>query len=280
MQQRALPQFFLTARTAADMMTSSPVAISAETGATEAAGALADRGISALPAIDNAGQLVGVVTRTDILRGPPPETSAPPTARVRDVMTPCVLTVTPDTSSTRVMEKLLARRLHRLFVVDQHGRPIGVISTLDVLHHLHPSVRAILCPMSFSPQSFLALERACAIAAKQDARLIVLHVQDGMEAKPPETSGESPWRDVRTHVPSSLASRVEYRLESGDPGTAIIRVAHETNCDLIVMGKNGRARLGGMTEGHVTAEVVRRAPCLVSVVDGIVAGSGSFSSQT
>mgnify|MGYP003352621414 CR=1 FL=1 len=56
--------------------------------------------------------------------------------RVRDVMTPTVLEVTINDSAVSVVAKLLALKVHRLFVVDATGTLVGVISTLDVLRHL------------------------------------------------------------------------------------------------------------------------------------------------
>jgi CBS-domain-containing membrane protein len=56
--------------------------------------------------------------------------------RVRDVMTPAVLCVTPETPAPRVVQQLLKLNVHRLFVVDDDGVLVGVISTVDVLRHL------------------------------------------------------------------------------------------------------------------------------------------------
>ena len=55
---------------------------------------------------------------------------------VREVMTPVVYFVRPDTPVTNVIEDLLDSAVHRLFVVDDDEVLIGVISTLDLLQHL------------------------------------------------------------------------------------------------------------------------------------------------
>jgi CBS-domain-containing membrane protein len=57
-------------------------------------------------------------------------------ALVRDIMTPVIISVLPDTPVVEVVAKLVAMKLHRLFVVDEAGVLVGVISTFDVLRML------------------------------------------------------------------------------------------------------------------------------------------------
>jgi CBS domain-containing protein len=155
------PPMVLGARTAADLMTPNPVSIRHSATVPKAAAFLATRGISAAPVIDEAGRPVGVVSRTDILQhqgqsavylvGSPeyyerlerpvfsedgPLDEATNRATVRDVMTPVVFCVGPETLATKVVEKMLALEVRRLFVVDGNGILIGVISAVDVLRKL------------------------------------------------------------------------------------------------------------------------------------------------
>ena len=51
-------------------------------------------------------------------------------------MTPVVYSVQPNTSVGNVVEKMLDKHVHRLFVVDDMGVLIGVISTFDILRQL------------------------------------------------------------------------------------------------------------------------------------------------
>jgi CBS domain-containing protein len=155
------PQMALGARTAADLMTPNPVSIRHSASVSEAATFLAARGIRAAPVIDEAGRPVGVVSSTDILihkgqgavylvgspeyherlerpvffkDGSPDEASYLPT--VSDVMTPAVFCVRPETPAAKVVEKMLALKVRRLFVVDGDGVLTGVISAFDVLRKL------------------------------------------------------------------------------------------------------------------------------------------------
>jgi CBS domain-containing protein len=55
---------------------------------------------------------------------------------VRDLMTPVVFSVRPDTPARQVIEQMLHLRVHRLFVIDNDGILVGVISMSDVMRRL------------------------------------------------------------------------------------------------------------------------------------------------
>jgi CBS domain-containing protein len=141
-------------------MTPNPVSLRDTVSFEEAVAFLTDNGYSAAPVIDQAGRPVGVISRTDIvvyerrkLAAPPSafdvyesadltsaagEPPAPEGARVRDLMTPALFSVAPDTPADDVAEQMVALNVHRLFVVDREGVLVGVISALDLLRHLRP----------------------------------------------------------------------------------------------------------------------------------------------
>jgi CBS domain-containing protein len=150
----------LAAKTAADLMTSNPISISAEATVREALGLMIDRGFSIAPVIDEAGRPVGVLSRTDILVHDREQTQhaqlldetgwdtpprrlregfsvevADPTT-VRDIMTPVIFTVQLETPVADVVAQMLELRVHHLFVVDEDCALVGVISSLDVLRRL------------------------------------------------------------------------------------------------------------------------------------------------
>jgi len=152
----------LNAKSAAEVMTPNPFSICDEAPVWEAVAFLLEKDISGAPVIDVAGRPVGVVTQTDLLvhereRGKyaslyhdaiDPGAAATkhlcqqhPTARVdhtlvRDVMTPIVFTVRHDTAVGKVVEDLLGLKVHRVFVVDQTGVLVGVVSALDLLRQM------------------------------------------------------------------------------------------------------------------------------------------------
>jgi CBS domain-containing protein len=147
-------------------MMPNPVSIRADASVHEAVALLTDKGFSAAPVIDDAGRPVGVVSRSDVMThdrekvdyvGPLPDYYAEEELHghgrrkasrkgfqivnvdrtpVRDIMTPVVFSVRPDTPAGRVVEDMLALRVHRLFVVDAAGVLVGVVSATDVLRNL------------------------------------------------------------------------------------------------------------------------------------------------
>lgn len=146
----------LHAHTAADLMIPDPISIRAEASISEAVTLFTDKRITAAPVIDEAGRPIGVVSRSDLFihqteheknrPGMPAYFFAPTfesradavsaMATVADLMTPAVFAVSPDTPVMRVINDMVGLHVHRLFVVDENGILVGVISTMDVLKHL------------------------------------------------------------------------------------------------------------------------------------------------
>lgn len=54
--------------------------------------------------------------------------------KVRDVMTTNPVCVTPDTPVAEIAELLLAKRISAVFVIDDSGVPLGVVSEVDLMH--------------------------------------------------------------------------------------------------------------------------------------------------
>jgi nucleotide-binding universal stress UspA family protein len=59
---------------------------------------------------------------------------------------------------------------------------------------------------------------------------------------------------------------VETQLIEGPPAPAILRVAAEDRCDLIVIGSRGHGQLSGLLLGSVSSAVAQRAECPVLIV--------------
>jgi len=161
------PQLVLAAETAADLMSPNPVSLREDATVREAVTLLADRGFGAAPVINWAGHPVGVLSQTDIVVHDREEVRHVPTAaefcertdqalhgaegfedafqveevdrtRVADIMMPVVFTVDSTAPAAKVVEQMLALKVHHLYVVDANGVLAGVVSSLDVLRHLRP----------------------------------------------------------------------------------------------------------------------------------------------
>lgn len=153
----------LRAAVAADLMVANPISLSRDASLREALALFTDRNIGAAPVIDEAGRPVGVLSRSDLLvhdrenavrvphepayyyehetrhgkKAPDAfQIEAADGATVGDLMTPAVFSVTPRTPVAKVVRDLVNLHVHRLFVVDEDGTLVGVISASDILKRL------------------------------------------------------------------------------------------------------------------------------------------------
>ncbi len=130
-------------------------------------------------------------------------------------------------------------------------------------------IRTILHPTDFSGHAEHAFQLACCLARDQGARVIVLHVGEQPPA-PPDHRNALEEQLRRVQAPDAKV-RVEHRLEQGTPDSEILRVAQEANCDLIVMGTEGKMGIGrtvlpGRWVGSVAGKVLQGATCPVLTV--------------
>lgn len=132
-------------------------------------------------------------------------------------------------------------------------------------------IRTILHATDFSECSRNAAHLASALARDYNARLIILHA-----AVPPTiaySEGAIPLdpdlfvRDAKRQLEEAeLPANAERRFEEGDAVETILRVAEETETDLIVLGTHGRTGLERLLMGSVAEYVLRKAPCPVLTV--------------
>lgn len=138
-------------RTAAEVMTRDPLTVREDASLVTAADRMARRRLKRLPVVDDAGKLVGMVSRLDLLRSAaadlPPTKPEPyemglagnePLVRVmrRDVPT-----VHPDTPLAEVFQAVISTRLNRAFVVDAERRVVGLVSDAQLIERVTPTIR-------------------------------------------------------------------------------------------------------------------------------------------
>jgi nucleotide-binding universal stress UspA family protein len=125
----------------------------------------------------------------------------------------------------------------------------------------------ILHPTDFSEPAGHAFHLACALAHRQGARLLVLHVPAPLPAAIDPRQVGNPFDTLRKQLeqfrPEPPDVSVEYRVTPGDAAEEIVNSARQTGCALIVMGTQGRSGLARMLMGSVAEQVVRNAPCPV-----------------
>jgi CBS domain-containing protein len=94
-----------------------------------------EQGVSALGVVNDAGELKGVVSRTDLLHvaifthG---ETFRVPDRAVEEIMNSPALQLSPHAPVAEAAKLMLKEHVHRIFVTSD-GKPEGVISTRDLM---------------------------------------------------------------------------------------------------------------------------------------------------
>ncbi len=144
----------LTTMTAADVMSHDVVMIPRQMSLRAVARLFSRSQISGAPVVDEMHRCVGVLSASDFVRwtevrmAPPsadetpatsvcewqmPELKDLPTDSVEYFMTADPVTVAPSTPLPEVARKMIDAHIHRVIVVEDWGRPIGIVSSTDVL---------------------------------------------------------------------------------------------------------------------------------------------------
>lgn len=132
--------------------------------------------------------------------------------------------------------------------------------------------KAILVPTDFSPASDNALDLARELAGTFDAEIHLLHVCtifDGPIVSPEDLdkvervlamSDAKTLQALEASVQEINAPTHCHVHRGAGPADAIIKAVTEHNCDLVIMGTNGRRGMKGLIVGSVAKEVVHRSP--------------------
>ncbi len=93
---------------------------------------MTEKRFGCLGVVDAAGRLVGIVTDGDLRRAMGPDLLS---RRVGDIMTRSPRTIAPDALAAEALQVMNARErpITSLFVVDQGGRPLGILHIHDLL---------------------------------------------------------------------------------------------------------------------------------------------------
>lgn len=122
--------------TVKDIMTSTVTTIPADASPRDAAWSLTLKGLSGAPVQDEHGNVVGVLSKSDLTdpRKFHVEPRCPPVAS--DLMTP-VLFAARETDSVRfAVRRMVETGSHRLIVVGDDGALVGIVTPMDVLRGL------------------------------------------------------------------------------------------------------------------------------------------------
>jgi CBS domain-containing protein len=141
--------------TADDLMSDTVEVIPQGMALRTAADVLARSHISGAPVVDSGGRCVGVLSATDFVNWAREKAPAPPgnpalagcvcsewqvmdfqclpNEEVRWYMTPDPVMVAPSVRITDLARMMLDAHIHRVIVVDQMLRPVGIVSSTDIL---------------------------------------------------------------------------------------------------------------------------------------------------
>ena len=123
-----------------NLMTVNPVVVDIDAPAAEAERLIKTYHVSGLPIVSD-DEVVGVISQSDLVVA---RSSAMISAnwervRVRHLMTAPAVTVHVETPIRRAADLMVNRHIHRLVVVDDQDRPVGILSSLDLLKTLATS---------------------------------------------------------------------------------------------------------------------------------------------
>jgi CBS domain-containing protein len=155
----------LLALTARDLMTTPVMTIPEETSLREAARLLSGCHISGAPVVDVEGRCLGVLSSSDFVTwaGEEGETQekveavtcfiAPwgelidiadtPDEQIRRYMTARLITVAPTTPIGELAQKMAEAHIHRVLVVVDHERPLGIVTSTDILASVAQAARKV-----------------------------------------------------------------------------------------------------------------------------------------
>lgn len=125
--------------TVGDVMTRGTIAVRDDVPLAEAAQVLDKHHISGVPVVDRDGELVGVLSQTDLLRARVIDHlwSVLPGLAVRHLMTAPAVIATEETTIDDAAALMEQSQIHRLVVVGSDGRtPVGILSVSDLIHEM------------------------------------------------------------------------------------------------------------------------------------------------
>lgn len=175
-----------------------------------------------------------------------------------------------------VTEKVLRQASCPVFTVPPRAHATSVLP-----------FKRLLCAVDFSPSSDRALQYTLSLAQRAQTRLTLVHVLEWPWHEPPAPRFDDLPREQAVQLAAFRRARElqaterlaaliphdvrdwclpEARVEHGKPYAEILRVATESEADLLVIGVHGHNSLELALLGSTTNQLVRRATCPVLTV--------------
>ena len=146
-----MPVHISTQPNAKNVMTHDPITVDVSTSAHELARILTDNDISGVPVIDVQDRVIGVVSKTDLLKWcvtggdsdhdllaslkarQTRRADADSLGVVEDFMSSDPVVATADEPITWLARRMVEEKVHRIAIVDEDGCLIGIVTSLDLL---------------------------------------------------------------------------------------------------------------------------------------------------
>jgi len=116
---------------ASDVMVKDVITVTESMPLKDVARMFVEKKITGAPVVNAEGDLVGVISETDIIRKTTSIGAWSPST-VGQIMTRPAVTVSPNETLQRVCEMMYNRRIHRV-VVAEGARIKGILTTMDIL---------------------------------------------------------------------------------------------------------------------------------------------------
>lgn len=252
------------------------------------------------PVLEN-GRLVGIITQTDLSELPSDVmmmTNGEGTPRLREIMTPNPVSVSPEASLTHVLYLLNRLKISRL-PVTEGSKLVGIITRADIIRAESDQVSGqpdetgpqaapsyvvyqkrgpatgqgrLLLPLSDPNTAPWLLQIAAAIAQTHRYELECVHIlQVPRTIVPDEAIVDltaigplqrlAEYRAQKTGLSLHFQVRVAHEI-----GQTLLEVIKERHIDLVLVGWHRQTLTPGRVMGVVVDTLIRQAPCPVLVV--------------
>ena len=119
-------------QTIREVMTPGPLTVEATSTVAEAALAMKGADVGPVPVLDTNGRLCGILTDRDITVRVVAEGLDPKTTSVGDVSSVELIVLSPDDTVDDAVQLMRERSIRRLPIVDDSGKPVGIVSLGDL----------------------------------------------------------------------------------------------------------------------------------------------------
>jgi nucleotide-binding universal stress UspA family protein len=207
----------------------------------------------------------------------------------------CDIVVRPGLAADQILHFLRERQVDRIVMGTHSPGPIGkmlvgsvaeaVLRTARVpvyivgpdaadARYRNYETHTILCAASMSETSYAVVALAAAVAAQEDAKLILQHVikpQDRAEVLAGRTL-EDFESELLAMVPEELRGvvNVQVIVVPGDPTEELLYQARAQQTDLIIVGAQGASAFAALTRQGVVYKALAHAHCPVMTVSSAV----------